>query len=236
MKLSSHSLKSCAFLLTLLLVLVFSYSGNAQEQTQGPPSKTSSSGPPIPLELFFGHEQLNFQLIVKKKFTPTSKLDLLVISVFSENWDKDQKMGNSVVIPFQFNYNIGKKGFALAAGGEGNSVIGFSPLVGVEHSFANRKFLAITVLNYLINEQQDLKLFGLYEFKPPINQTWSWYSRVQFVYNHSLAENHHNRSFLYLRAGLKKGPLGFGLGANWDQYGPAKITKDNFGVFTRWEF
>lgn len=199
-------------------------------------AQTKPSSPPIPLELFLGHEQLNFQLIVKKKFTPESKFDLLVISVFSENWDKNVEIGNSVVIPFQFNYNIGKKGFAIAAGGEGNSFVGFSPLVGVEHSFANRKVLAITVLNYLINENQDLKLFGLYEFKPPINETWSFYSRVQFVYNYGFAENSHNRSFLYLRAGVKKGPLGFGLGANWDQYGPNRIAKDNFGVFTRWEF
>jgi hypothetical protein len=199
-------------------------------------AQTKPSSPPIPLELLIGHEQLKFQLIVNKTFTPESKFDLLVISVFSENWDKNVEIGNSVVIPFQFNYNIGKKGFAIAAGGEGNSVVGFSPLVGVEHSFANRKVLAITVLNYLINENQDLKLFGLYEYKPPINETWSFYSRVQFVYNYGFAESSHNRSFLYLRAGVKKGPLGFGLGANWDQYGPSRIAKDNFGVFTRWEF
>jgi hypothetical protein len=214
-------------ILFVLSFLIFSISGNAQNKP---------TSPPIPVELFFGHDQLNFQMIVKKKFAPESKFDLLAISVFTENWDKYDKMGNSVVIPFQINYNIGKKGFAIAAGGEGNSVVGFSPLVGMEHSFANRKVLAITVLNYLLNESQDLKLFGLYEYKPPINETWSWYSRVQFVYNHSFAENGHNRSFLYLRAGVKKGPLGFGLGANWDQYGPNRITKDNFGVFTRWEF
>ncbi|GMQ23657.1 hypothetical protein Aoki45_03390 [Algoriphagus sp. oki45] len=225
-----------SFLLVLGFFLLSSQKTKAQETASAISSKPIPSGPPIPLELMFGHEQLNFQLIVKKKFTPTSKFDLLVISVFSENWDKENPIGNSVVIPFQVNYSIGKKGFAVAAGGEGNSVVGFSPLVGVEHSFANRKWLAITVLNYLINEQRDLKLFGLYEFKPPINDTWSLYSRVQFVYNLGLAENQHNRSFLYLRLGLKKGPLGFGLGANWDQYGPEKVTKDNFGLYTRWEF
>jgi hypothetical protein len=223
-------------LFSLLFVLIFSFPGKAQDQPSVTPAKPISSGPPIPMEIFFGYEQLNFQLIVKKKFSPTSRFDLLAISIFSENYNKENKMGNSVVIPFQINYNIGKKGFAVAAGGEGNSVAGFSPLVGMEHSFANRRILAITVLNYLINEGQDLKLFGLYEFRPPLNEKWSLYSRVQFVYNHSLAENHHNRSFLYLRAGLKKGPLGFGLGANWDQYGPDQNSKDNFGVFTRWEF
>ncbi|WP_111669854.1 hypothetical protein [Algoriphagus litoralis] len=221
------------FRLTQVCLLFLFYFTMAMGTTY---AQSKPGSPPIPLELFLGHEQLNFQLIVKKKFAPESKLDLLVISVFSENWDKNDAIGNSVVIPFQFNYNIGKKGFAIAAGGEGNSVVGFSPLVGVEHSFASRKVLAITVLNYLINETQDLKLFGLYEYKPPINETWSFYSRVQFVYNYGFAENSHNRSFLYLRAGVKKGPLGFGLGANWDQYGPNRIAKDNFGVFTRWEF
>jgi hypothetical protein len=214
-------------ILFVLSSLIFSISGTAQNKPMSPP---------IPVELFFGHNQLNFQMIVKKKFTPESKFDLLAISVFSENWDQSKRIGNSVVIPFQFNYNLGKKGFAIAAGGEANSVIGFNPSVGMEHSFANRKVLAITVLNYLLNESQDLKLFGLYEFKPSINETWSWYSRVQVVYDHGFNDNSHNRSFLYLRAGVKKGPLGFGLGANWDQYGPNRITKDNFGVFTRWEF
>ncbi|GMQ34354.1 MAG: hypothetical protein EP311_03200 [Cytophagales bacterium] len=223
-------------ILILLLGLINGMISSAKAQEAASPAKPGPPSPPIPLELMFGHEQLNFQLIVKKKFSPTSKFDLLVISVFSENWNQENNLGNSVVIPFQFNYNIGKKGFAIAAGGEGNSVVGFSPLVGLEHSYASKKWLAITVLNYLINEEQDLKLFGLYEFKPPINETWSLYSRVQFVYNLGLAENQHNRSFLYLRLGLKKGPLGFGLGANWDQYGSEKVAKDNFGVFTRWEF
>ena len=51
-----------------------------------------------------------------------------------------------------------------------------------------------------------------------------------------MAAGFHNRSFLYLRAGLKKGPLGFGLGANFDAYGPGKTARENYGVFTRWEF
>ena len=195
-----------------------------------------AQNPPTPVEFMFGHRKLDFQMVFKKKFAPESKFDLLAISVFNKNYDDEVTLGNSIVIPVQVTYAIGKKGIALAAGVEANSVAGVSPMVGLAHNFANRKFLAITVFNYLINEGQDLKLFGLYEFKPPINEKWAFYNRVQFVYNHNLTEDHHNRSFLYLRAGVKKGPLGFGLGANWDQYGPAKILRNNFGVFTRWEF
>lgn len=197
---------------------------------QGPPA------PPTPVELMFGHERLDFQLVFKRNFTPESKFSLLAIAVFSENYAKEKRIGDSMVIPFQVNYALGKSGISLAAGAEANSVAGFGTTMGVTHGYASKKWLAISVLNYQFGESKDMKLFGLYEYKPAINQTWSFYSRLQVVYNYSLAESAHNRSFLYLRAGLKKGPLGFGLGANFDQYGPAKIARDNYGVFTRWEF
>jgi hypothetical protein len=197
---------------------------------QGPPA------PPTPVELMFGHERMDFQLVFKRNFTPQSKFSLLAIAVFSENYAKEKRIGDSVVIPFQVNYALGKSGISLAAGAEANSVAGFGTTLGLTHGYASKKWLAISVLNYQLGESKDVKLFGLYEYKPAINETWSFYSRLQVVYNYSLAESAHNRSFLYLRAGLKKGPLGFGLGANFDQYGPAKIARDNYGVFTRWEF
>lgn len=197
---------------------------------QGPPT------PPTPVELMFGHERLDFQLVFKRNFAPQSKFSLLAIAVFSENYAKERRVGDSMVMPFQVNYALGKKGFSLAAGAEANSVAGFGTTLGLTHGYASKKWLAISVLNYQLGESKDVKLFGLYEYKPQLNEKWSFYSRLQVVYNYSLAESHHNRSFLYLRAGLKKGPLGFGLGANWDQYGPEKIARDNYGVFTRWEF
>lgn len=192
--------------------------------------------PPTPVEFMFGHRKLDFQLVYKKNFSPESKFSLLTISVFSQNYDPEVTLGNSIVVPVQVNYALGKKGFALAGGIEANSIAGVNTFGGLTHSFANRKFLAITVWSFFFNEGKDMKLFGLYEFKPQLNEKWTWYNRMQFVYNTSLSESVHNRSFLYLRSGLKTGPLAFGLGADWDSYGPNKINKGNFGVFTRWEF
>ena len=215
-----------------LLLLIFLLSSSLPQLVlaQGPPA------PPTPVELMFGHERLDFQLVFKRNFAPQSKFSLLAIAVFSENYAKERRVGDSMVMPFQVNYALGKKGFSLAAGAEANSVAGFGTTLGLTHGYASKKWLAISVLNYQLGESKDLKLFGLYEYKPQLNEKWSFYSRLQVVYNYSLAESTHNRSFLYLRAGLKKGPLGFGLGANWDQYGPDKIARDNYGVFTRWEF
>ena len=192
--------------------------------------------PPLPMELMFGNERLDYQLVMKRNFTPTSKFSVLAIAVFSENYGKGKKLGDSVVIPFQVNYALGKSGLSLAAGAEANSVAGFGTTLGLSHSKASKEILAITVLSYQLTSAQNLKIFGLYEYKPALNEKWSVYSRLQLTYNQGMAAGFHNRSFVYLRAGLKKGPLGFGLGANFDAYGPSKVARENYGVFTRWEF
>ena len=198
--------------------------------------KAQAPIPPLPMELMFGQDRLDYQLVMKRNFTPTSKFSVLAIAVFSENYGKGKKLGDSVVIPFQVNYALGKSGFSLAAGGEANSSAGFGSTLGLTHSKATKEILAISVLSYQLSSAQNVKFFGLYEYKPALNEKWSIYSRLQFTYNQGMAEGFHNRSFLYLRAGLKKGPLGFGLGANFDAYGPSKLARENYGVFTRWEF
>lgn len=192
--------------------------------------------PPIPIEAFFGNEQLYFQLVVKKKFAPTSRFGFFTVATYSADYEYNKAdVQNSITIPVQLSYEVGK-GFGIMAGTDINSEGGFAPIVGPQFNFASRQFLAVSVLSFFINEDQDVKLFGLYEYKPPINEKWAIYSRVQFIYNHSLAAGLHNRSYLYLRGGLKRNAFIFGLGANLDQYGPRKRFQDNYGVFVRWEF
>ena len=190
--------------------------------------------PPIPIELLFGHDNMYFQMVVKKKFAPESKFGFFSVATYTADYQNELRE-NRLIIPTQFNYSL-RKGFGLMAGADINSVVGFAPIVGPQHNYASRKFLAVTVVSFFLNQERDVKLFGLYEYKPPIGGNWSFYSRLQFIYNHSIAENAHNRSYLYLRAGLKRKSLIFGAGANLDQFGPEKIFKDNYGLFFRWEF
>lgn len=190
--------------------------------------------PPVPAEILLGNENIYFQLAFKKKFSPASKFNFFSLATYTADYGNDPGE-NRLIILAQGSYTIGK-GFGVMAGTDMNSVVGFSPVVGPQHHFASRQFLAVTILSYFLNEGNDLKLFGLYEYKPPINDNWSIYTRVQFIYNHSLAEGEHNRSYLYLRAGVKRNALIVGVGAQLDQFGPSKVFKDNYGVFVRWEF
>lgn len=202
----------------------------------GPKTRILSQSftPPIPVEVFFGHNSIYSQTVVKRSFSPESKFSFFGLATYTADYQNDHHENRMIMIN-QVSYNLGK-GFGIMGGIDMNSVVGFSPIVGPQHNYASRKFLAVTVLSYFLNEDSDLKLFGLYEYTPEINENWSMYNRIQFIYNQSLAEGSHNISYLYLRTGLQKRSFIFGLAANIDQAGPQRRFGDNYGLFVRWEF
>lgn len=197
--------------------------------------RAQAPAPPLPVELLFGNKELYFQVVVKKDFTPGSRFDFFSVATYSSDYGREETSDYRITIPVQFGYDLGK-GFGVMAGTDINSAVGFSPIVGPRHNFASHRFLAVTVASFFLNADQDIKLFGLYEYQPPLNDRWSVYTRLQFIYNHNLRAGVHNRSYLYLRAGLKRDAFIFGLGANLDQFGPQKKYTDNYGIFTRWDF
>ena len=172
-------------------------------------------------------------MVVKRAFNPTSKFTFFGLTTYTTNYE-DRVEDNRLNIINQISYKIGN-GFGIMAGADINSFRGFSPIIGPQHNFANKKILAVTVASFFINEENDFKILGLYEYKPPINEKWFFYSRLQFVYNQSLKEGNHNKSYIYLRAGVKRKSLIFGFGINYDWSGPNKFFQKNYGGFIRWE-
>jgi hypothetical protein len=81
----------------------------------------------------------------------------------------------------------------------------------------------------------NFETFALLENKPQLTDKLGLYTRVQGLYNHNTKQDFHDRSYLYLRAGLSIKKYQFGLGANFDRYGPFKINQENYGLFVRVE-
>jgi len=189
---------------------------------------------PTPVEIMAGNNRLFFQMVVKKKFTPDSKFGFLSVSSFSTSYDNAMN-DLDLAIPVLINYNI-YKNFSLVGGSTINNKVGFSPLVGAQHSFSNKEWVVVTIASLFLNSSKNMELFGIYEYKPQISPKTNLYTRLQFLYIHNIQENYHARSFLQLRTGLKINALNFGLGANLDQYGPEKLFKPNYGIFVGWAF
>jgi len=75
------------------------------------------------------------------------------------------------------------------------------------------------------------EVMTLIEYKPKVNAALNFYSRIQGLYGFVPESNIHNRSYIMLRAGLSYREFSFGLGSNFDWYGPMKHSENNFGIF-----
>ncbi len=215
-------------LLCLMVTLISSGIYQSIWAQEGPPKV------PIPVEFMAGNNRMFFQMVVKKKFSPASKFGFLSVSSFSAGYDNNEE-DLDIAIPVLVNYKI-FKGFDLVGGTTLNNSVGYSPLLGVQHSFANREWVVVTIASLLLNSKRNVELFGIYEYKPALSPKNNLYTRLQFLYVHGTRENAHARSFLQLRTGLKMNALNFGVGANLDQYGPGKSFKPNYGIFVGWAF
>lgn len=189
--------------------------------------------PPVPLELFIGNDDLYYQVVLKKKFTSNSRFNFFSVATFTADY-KNELGDNRMVIPAQVSCSF-NNGLGIMAGTDMNSFSGFSFILGPQYNYISRKFLAVSVVSFFLNDEKDVKLFGLYEYKPTLTEKLTLYSRLQYIYNYNMKKKQHNRSYLYLRLGLKKNQMVVGIGANLDQFGSNQVFKDNYGLFFRWE-
>jgi hypothetical protein len=67
----------------------------------------------------------------------------------------------------------------------------------------------------------------------PLNLKLTQCTTFESLYNYNIKEELHDRSYLYFRAVLSYQNYQFGLGANFERYGPMKISGDNFGLFLK---
>ncbi|MCH7398012.1 hypothetical protein MM236_08425 [Belliella sp. DSM 107340] len=213
------------FLLSLLLLLSVLQPVLAQQT----PQKI-----PIPTEFLIGNNRMFYQMVVKRKFTSESNFGILSVSSLSVSYQNDLDELD-MAIPVLMTYQV-YKGFGLVSGITVNNSVGVAPLIGAQHSFTNKKWVSVTIFSAFLNESKNIELFGIYEYKPQLSQSTNLYSRIQFMYIHNTKDNHHARSFIQFRAGLKKQDFNFGLAANLDQYGVQKTFKPNYGLFVGWAF
>ena len=190
--------------------------------------------PSIPVEIMPGHNRYFFQMVLKRQFTPESKLGFFTVTTFTSTYESNSPE-NRITIPVQIDYEFGK-GLSAFVGTRINSFAGFTPIVGPKHTYVSRNILAITLLSYYANGKKEGQALGIYEFKPRLNDKWSIYTRLQFMYIRNFEENQHNRSYIYLRAGVRHGSWNFGVGANLDRFGPNKDVVENYGPFLRYDF
>lgn len=220
----NFSLKSIKFLIFILV------STSILAQTT---EVKSHPTPPMPVELMLGDRGLNFQLNTTKKFRPTSRFGFFNVTTFFADY-KNVVSKNEIFSQSLFTAKVWKKlsgvvGFSI------NHFSGFKPTAGLQFVHSDPKLLVVIQPQMGLTESHHFENFSLLEFKPKFKDHWGLYSRIQTVIDYTPSANSHNRSYVYLRFGTSYKNYQFGLGNNFDFYGPTKHRENNFGVFLRAE-
>lgn len=210
-----------------LMISLFSIS-TIQAQQNEKEIQPSVENPPITVEALVGSRGLMYQLIVNKKFQSIPELGFFSVTNATAAWEKE--MIPDIMTQAHLTYTI-LKGLEVTAGMQYTPVYHFRPVAGLIYTYASKDLLLI--VNPKVDLADDLatETMALFEYKPRINETFNFYSRVQGLYGFVPKSGEHNRSYIMLRAGLSYKEFSFGVASNFDWYGPIKQNENNFGIF-----
>jgi hypothetical protein len=229
-------MKKSIFKSILLMGMFVLYAMGANAQLQEKQEEKLLPKPPhkasiIPVEMNFGNNRFGLQFLINTPMPEVKKLSFFTVTSFESGYRNTD--GNlDYISNSQVSYQI-YKGFAAAVGLSVNSKSGMSPTAGLKYVFANREILFVVTPTIHVSTNHNIEGLTLLEYKPAITKNLHLYTRFQGFYNRNLKYDHHERSYMQLRAGVGIKSYQFGLAANWDYYGPAKLLKDNYGIFLR---
>jgi hypothetical protein len=184
----------------------------------------------MPVEIMMGDDRYYHQHSVAWNGGDNSRIGFFHTSSMHIGYANDQY--NEVMSQSYLTYKLNSI-FRVAAGTFYATVPGFKLAGGVQATFRAKNLLIVFVPRVDIAENSSYEVMTFLEYRPPINDRLSLYSRAQLMSNYG--PYNHNRSYQNFRAGLSFKNFQVGLALNVDEYGGEKLTTHNSGVFLRYE-
>ncbi|WP_236709505.1 hypothetical protein [Elizabethkingia ursingii] len=184
--------------------------------------------PPVTIEVLTGDVGIASQMIINKSFRSVPRLGFFSVTNISSKWN--ETTSKDAMSQANITFEI-VKGLRLFGGMHYTPTTGLRPTSALMYTFNYKSLLLSIGPRIDLSKNSNAEGFVMAEYKPEINENWKIYSRVQGLYAQNLNSGEHARSYLMLRLGLSYKDIRFGLGANWDAYGPEKQSKQNYGIF-----
>lgn len=186
--------------------------------------------PPLNMEMLVGSRGLSYQMIVNKKFQSVPRLGFFSVMNFQTDW-KSSEM-KDYMMQGNLTFEI-IKGLDISSGFIWVPFQGIRPSAGVMYTYANPTWLVVANPRIDLTKDTNGEVLALAEYKPQLNENLKLYTRLQGLYTQNVSNDYHARSYIMARAGVTLGDVTFGVGANFDFYGPQKITDKNIGGFVQ---
>lgn len=222
-------MKKWKIALLVVSALFVSMVVNAQQD-----AVASRRSQPIPVEMFFGNHRFVAEATVNKKFSENTKFGIIASTYFAADYENDLRKNESMNVML-LSYDV-YKGFGAIGGAALNSKWGFRPFAGGQYVYGNKRLMALVSSGFYLTESNNWENRAIIQYRYPIANNWSIYSRIKGLLNIDMDTKKHERGQLFGRLGVAYKAYGFGFATNLDWYGPKKFSRENYGVYVSYAF
>ncbi|GAB4165469.1 MAG: hypothetical protein Tsb0033_27220 [Winogradskyella sp.] len=186
------------------------------------------------VELFSGFDKTDFTAYSSYFINENKSLSINTLAFFQKfNDEENQDFDEAGVQPTLF-WNLNEH-FSIGPSLYYNSFAGYSRRLSAKFTLKNPRVLCVIIPSIAHSEKLDAsyaEVFAKLQFNTPITDKLSLWINGQFLTVWDKFQMH-SRSFQQFRAGLSLKGHQFGVGADFDQYGPNPIQKSSFGLYYR---
>ncbi|OQY93972.1 MAG: hypothetical protein B6D37_09555 [Sphingobacteriales bacterium UTBCD1] len=221
-----------SFLSNLLFLIAVGFFNPALAQQRGEGHNEGNNPPsPVIVESLIGNTGVNLETVFSKKFTPGSRFGVFgIVDLYGVYKANEQSFKNENMSQTQLTYRI-VKGLDVSAGAFFEKHLGFRPTAGLQYNLFAGDFHLLVAPRIDLSQTYNGELLGFVEYTPKISNDWRLYSRAEGLYNRDLKNDIHSISYVWGRLGVSYKTYRFGVGANFNSFGPTKMKENNYGLF-----
>ncbi|MGB5480611.1 MAG: hypothetical protein WBM91_05990 [Eudoraea sp.] len=186
------------------------------------------------VELFSGFDKTEFTLYSSYNVNESKTLNINTLAFFQKFRDEENQGFDEIGVQPTLFWNINKY-ITIGPSLYYNSVAGYSERFSAKFTLKNSRIVFVFIPTVAHSHQTDAsyaEVFAQFQFSIPINHKAFLWLNGQFLTVWDEFKTH-SRSFEQLRAGVSFNGHQFGVGLDFDQYGPNPIEKSSFGLYYR---
>ncbi|MCW5517946.1 hypothetical protein [Muriicola sp. Z0-33] len=186
------------------------------------------------VELFSGFDKTDFTLFSSYTINEGKTLSINTLAFFQKFKDEENQGFDEIGVQPTLFWNINKN-IAIGPSLYYNSFAGYSERLSAKFTLKISRVLFVIIPTVAHSEQTDAsyaEAFVQFQFNKSLSDKVSLWLNGQFLTIWDEFKTH-SRSYQQLRIGVSLNRHQFGIGMDFDQYGPKPIEKSSFGVYYR---
>ncbi len=186
------------------------------------------------VEQFTGVHKTDFTLYSSYPINKSQTLSIGTLAFFQKFHEAESEDFDEVGVQPTLFWNINQS-ISIGPSLYYNSIAGYAQRLSTKFTLKSSRLLVVvmpTVGHYQQTKKGYAEAFSQFQFNTPVNDKISIWLNGQFLTVWDKFERH-SRSFQQLRAGISIKGHQFGVGADFDQYGPEPLEEFSFGCYYR---